>query len=56
MKKIFSIIFVLILLLPTAAWIIGLDFNINVKRIGCKPPRFDGRALLKNDYLSAFST
>jgi hypothetical protein len=54
MKKIFSIIFVLILLLPTAAWLIGLDFNINVERIGLKPPRFDGRALLNNDYYRSF--
>jgi hypothetical protein len=54
MKKIFSILFVLILLLPAAAWLIGLDFNINVERIGLKPPRFDGRSLLNNDYYRSF--
>ncbi len=54
MKKVFSIIFVLILLLPTAVWFTGLEFNINVERIGLKPPRFDSGVLLKNDYYRSF--
>ncbi len=54
MKKIFSIAFVLILLSPAAAWLVRLDFDINVERIGLKPPRFDIQALLKNDYYRSF--
>lgn len=54
MRKIFSIIFILILLSPTAVWLIRLDFGINVERIGLKPPRFDARVLLNNDYYRSF--
>lgn len=54
MKKTFSIIFVLILLLPTAVWRIGLDYDLNVERIGLRPPRFDGQALLSIDYYRSF--
>ena len=54
MRKIISIIFLLILLSPTAAWLIQLDFGINVERIGIKPPRFDARVLLNNDYYRSF--
>ncbi len=31
-------------------WLIDLDLGINVERIGLKPPRLDGRALLDNEY------
>jgi hypothetical protein len=54
MKKVLSIIFVLILLAPTVTWLARLDFGIHVERIGLKPPRFDSRALLKNDYYLSF--
>ena len=37
-----------------AAWLTGLQFDINVERLGLKPPRFDGRALLNNDYYRSF--
>ncbi|MGD8410067.1 MAG: hypothetical protein PVF25_07890, partial [Desulfobacterales bacterium] len=50
MKKIFSIIFALILMSPTAVWLIRLDFGIDVERLNLKPPRFDARALLNKDY------
>ena len=54
MRKIISIIFLLILLSPTAVWLMQLDFGINVERIGLKPPRFDARVLLNNDYYRSF--
>ncbi|MGD8942548.1 MAG: sialate O-acetylesterase [Desulfobacterales bacterium] len=54
MKKVLSIIFVLILLTPAVVWLAGLDVGIQVARIGLKPPRFDARALLKNDYYRSF--
>jgi hypothetical protein len=54
MKKIFSILFVCILLLPTVVWLIQPDFGIEVDRIGLKPPRLDGRALLNSTYYRSF--
>lgn len=54
MKKLFSILFVLILLSPAAVWLIQPDFKIEVKRIGLKPPRLDSRALLNNTYYRSF--
>ena len=54
MRKFLSIIFVLLLLAPTLVWILRVDFDINVKRMGLKPPRFDSRSLLDNDYYRAF--
>ena len=54
MKKILSIVFVLILLAPTALWLTRPDFGIKVAHIGLKPPRFDARALLNNDYYRSF--
>ncbi len=54
MKKILSIIFVLILFTPAAVWLARLDFDMQVEHIGLKPPRFDGRALLNNDYYRSF--
>ncbi len=54
MKKVLSIIFVLMLLSPAAVWFARLDFGIHLERIGLKPPRFDARALLNNDYYRSF--
>ncbi|MEJ2728625.1 MAG: sialate O-acetylesterase [Deltaproteobacteria bacterium] len=54
MKKIFSILFVLILLSPTAVWLIQPDFGIEVQRIGLKPPRLDSRALFNDTYYRSF--
>ncbi|NIP26700.1 MAG: hypothetical protein GWO38_23470, partial [Phycisphaerae bacterium] len=54
MKKVLSIIFVLMLLSPAAVWFARLDFGIHLERIGLKPPRFDTRALLNNDYYRSF--
>ncbi len=54
MRKIFSILFILILLAPTLVWLMQLDFGIKVERIGLKPPRFDAHALLNNDYYRSF--
>ncbi|MBW2434698.1 MAG: hypothetical protein JRF36_13910 [Deltaproteobacteria bacterium] len=54
MKKVLSIIFVLLLLTPAAVWIAHLDFGSQVERIGLKPPRFDAGALLNSDYYRSF--
>jgi hypothetical protein len=54
MRKILSFIFVLILLSPAMVWLIDLDSGINMERIGLKPPRFDGPALLDNAYYLSF--
>jgi hypothetical protein len=54
MRKIFSLIFVFILVLPTATWLIGLDFAININKIGVEFPRPYGRVLLENEYYLAF--
>ncbi len=42
------------LLSPAAAWLMRLDLDFDVKRIGLKPPRFDGRTLLENDVYRSF--
>jgi hypothetical protein len=54
MRKILTLIFIFLLLTPAAVWFIGLDFGIEVDRIGLKPPRFDGRALFENTYYLSF--
>jgi hypothetical protein len=54
MRKIFSLIFVFLLLAPAVVWLIDLDFDLKVARIGLKPPRFDGRALFNNEYYRSF--
>jgi len=54
MRKIFSLIFIFLLLTPAAVWLIDLDFDLQVDRIGLKPPRFDGRALFNNEYYRSF--
>ena len=54
MRKIFTLIFVFLLLTPAAVWLIDLDFGLQVDRIGLKPPRFDGRALFDNEYYLSF--
>jgi hypothetical protein len=54
MRKIFILIFVLLLLAPAVVWFIGLDFGLQVDRIGLKPPRFDSRAFFENEYYLSF--
>jgi hypothetical protein len=54
MRKIISLIFVFILVVPTAAWLIKLDFGINITRAGFEFPRPYGRALLENEYYLSF--
>jgi hypothetical protein len=54
MKKILSLIFGGLLLVPTVTWIIDPDFCIPVNRIGLNPPRMYARALLDNQYYKAF--
>jgi len=54
MRKIVSLIFVSLLILPAVAWVVGFDFGMNVDRLGLDPPRLDGRALLNRAYYRAF--
>jgi hypothetical protein len=54
MRKIFILIFVFLLLTPAVVWFIGLDFGLQVDRIGLKPPRFDRRVLFDNEYYLSF--
>ncbi|MBW2408165.1 MAG: hypothetical protein JRF72_00095, partial [Deltaproteobacteria bacterium] len=54
MKKILSLIFGALLLVPTAMWIIDPDFGIPASRIGLDPPRMYPRALLDSQYYKAF--
>ena len=54
MRKIFSLIFVFLLLTPAVAWLIDLDLELQMDRIGLKPPRFNGRALFDNEYYLSF--
>ena len=54
MKKIFPLIFILVLLTPTLVWMGNLQFDIKLEHIGLKPPRLDGKALLNNEYYRSF--
>ncbi len=54
MRKIVSLIFVFILVLPIATWLIGLNFGININKIGVEFPKPYGRVLLENEYYLAF--
>ncbi|MGD2185330.1 MAG: sialate O-acetylesterase [Desulfobacterales bacterium] len=54
MRKILTLIFILILLAPAIVWLIELDVGIDVERLGLKPPRMDTQALLDNDYYLSF--
>ena len=49
-----AILFVFLLLLPGVAWFAGLDFGVNINRLGLKFPQPYGRALLDSDYYRAF--
>jgi len=54
MKKIFSLIFLFLLIVPAMAWLIGLDFGINVDNKKLDPPRPHGWAFLDNEYYRSF--
>jgi hypothetical protein len=54
MRKMLSFIFVFFLLAPTLAWMAGLEFGINVDRLGLKPPRLYPQVLLDNEYYLSF--
>jgi len=54
MKKVFSLIFIVFLLIPAAARISGIDFGIQVDRRGLELPSFSAPALFDNDYYLAF--
>jgi hypothetical protein len=55
MRKIFSLIFVFLLVLPAVAWLIGLDFVINADHKKLDPPRPYGLALFDNEYYLSFN-
>jgi hypothetical protein len=54
MRKILALIFILTLLAPATVWLIGLELDIPVERMGLKPPRLDRQALLDNEYYLSF--
>jgi hypothetical protein len=54
MKKIFSLIFLFLLIAPAMAWLIGLDFGINVDDKKLDPPHPHGWAFLDNEYYLSF--
>jgi hypothetical protein len=54
MRKLLSILFCILLIVPAVVWLIGLDFGINVNRVGVEFPLPYGRALLNNEYYRSF--
>jgi hypothetical protein len=54
MKKAFSIIFLLLLLVPAVVWLIGLNSGPNTEGKKPTPPRPYGNALLSADYYRSF--
>ncbi|MBW2001447.1 MAG: hypothetical protein JRI30_02895 [Deltaproteobacteria bacterium] len=54
MKKIFSLIFLFLLIVPGMAWLIGLDFGINVDNKKLDLPRPHVWAFLDNEYYRSF--
>jgi hypothetical protein len=54
MRKLLSILFCILLLIPAIVWLIGLDFGIKVNRVGTEFPLPYGGALLKNEYYLSF--
>ncbi len=54
MKKILSLIFGCLLLMPTVTWLIDPDFAIPDNRIGLHLPRMYPRAILDSQYYKAF--
>ena len=54
MRKILASIFILMLLTPAMVWLIGLELDIHVERMGLKPPRLNRQALLDNEYYLSF--
>ncbi|MBW2657740.1 MAG: hypothetical protein JRC59_08600, partial [Deltaproteobacteria bacterium] len=54
MKKILSLIFVGLLLIPAVIWMFDPEFSTPVNRIGLPPPRMYTRALVDNQYYKAF--
>jgi hypothetical protein len=51
MKKAFSIIFLLLLLVPAMMWLIGIDLGPDQKSKKLNPPRPYGNALLSVTFL-----
>jgi hypothetical protein len=54
MKKLLSLIFIFLLLVPFGLQVTGLIFSANVDNLGIKPPRFCRQVLLDNDYYRSF--
>ena len=54
MKKLFSVIFVGALLLPTVVWLIDFDVGIPVERTGFQRPVFNPEALFDKAYYKSF--
>lgn len=54
MKKLFSLIFVFLLLVPAGVWVMGLDLGVRVDRQWLNPPLFVREALLDNEFYLSF--
>ena len=54
MKKILSLLFVSLLIAPAVAWVVGLNLDMDVDRLGLEPPGLSGADLLSNEYYLAF--
>ncbi len=54
MKKLFSLIFIFLLLSPAGVWVTGIDVGIHMDRLGLKPPRFYKEVLFDNEYYLSF--
>lgn len=54
MRKLFSLIFVFLLLAPFGLQVTGLNFSTPVDKLGIKPPRLSRQAFLDNDFYRSF--
>ena len=54
MRKIFSLIFVFLLVVPSVVWLIGLDFGTSADHKKLDPPRPYGLALFDKEYYLSF--
>jgi hypothetical protein len=54
MRKLLSLIFVILLLAPFGLQVTGLNFSTHVDKLGIKPPRICRQAFLDNDYYRSF--
>jgi hypothetical protein len=54
MKRILSVIFVVLLLVPAISWLSGINFEINENRTKISPPKIDIGNLLDKQFYTTF--